>query len=67
MGRSSLAAPIATKSERDWEAEEDHRTLSRASEIQADPKRMKRCAAVHRVEGAKHKRMGRLFGKRSGR
>jgi hypothetical protein len=37
------AIGCATSSNDDWQTEEDLRTLCRAKEIKADPKRMKKC------------------------
>ena len=52
MARKSLAAPIASgpfssKTEQDYRAEDDHRTLMRASEVQQDASRMKAVARHH--------------------
>jgi len=38
----------AAKQEREWQAEDDHRTLTRAQEIQADGKRMAGVRRHHR-------------------
>lgn len=51
--RTSLAAPI--KSDDDYQAEDDHRTLQRADEVRNDPGRMKAVAAFHA------KRLGQMF------
>lgn len=52
MARKSLAAPInggamPSKTEDDYRAEDDHRTMMRASEIKRDPTRMKGVARHH--------------------
>jgi hypothetical protein len=64
-GPAALSKP--SKSEQDYQAEDDHRTLSRASEIFADPGRMKRVRR-HQVKSVQAlKRMGRVIGSRSRR
>ncbi len=42
------ANPMMPKSEDDYRAESDHRTLSEAEEIRQDPHRMRKVHRVHR-------------------
>jgi hypothetical protein len=51
-----------SKSEKDYQAEEDHRTLTRAEEIRADKARMTRVAAHHAKTSRALKRMDRVVG-----
>ncbi len=46
-GAMATQAP-GGKTEDDWRAEDDHRTLSRAEEVRSDPKRMAGVKAHHR-------------------
>ena len=65
--RKSLAAPIG-KSESDYMAEDDHRTLERAEEIRADKKRMAGVRKHHTKKTTALKRMGAAMGRgKSGR
>lgn len=48
-----------SKSEKDYQAEDDHRTLSRAAEIQADTSRMARVKTHHRKETRRLSKVGR--------
>jgi len=52
--------------ELEYRAEDDHRTLQRASEVTADPARMKGVARHHRKEKQKLSAVGKqISGKRS--
>lgn len=55
------------KSEQDYQAEDDHRTLTRAEEIRADGGRMGRVKKHHAKQSRALKRMDRLMGGRSRR
>lgn len=50
-----------------WQAEDDHRTLSRAAEVQADPQRMKGVAKHHRKVKKQLSSVGRVIGGQGGR
>lgn len=52
------------KSENDYQAEDDHRTLQRAEEVRADAGRMKRVAVHHRKKMGEMSRIGSILGKR---
>lgn len=41
-------SPVAIKDDEEWQVEDDMRTLMRAKEIQADPKRMAKVKAMAR-------------------
>lgn len=47
-----------------WQAEDDHRTVSRAAEIQGDPKRMAGVKKHHRKVTKSMSKVGSLIGKR---
>lgn len=68
MGRKSLAAPINgainSKSEDDYRAEDDHRTLMRAEEIRQDPGRIKGVARHQRKMTSALANVGRTLGRR---
>lgn len=49
MAKGGLsAAPVMSKSEDDYRAEDDHRTLTRAEEIRGDGQRMQKVRKIHR-------------------
>lgn len=48
-------------SDRDYQAEDDHRTLSRAADIQSDKGRMAGAKKFHRKTTKQHAAMGRSF------
>jgi hypothetical protein len=50
-----------------WQAEDDHRTLSRAAEVQADPARMKGVAKHHKKMKKQLASVGRSIGNQGGR
>jgi hypothetical protein len=54
----------SAKSMNAYQAEDDHRTLSRAAEVQADPKRMKGVAQHHRKQKRSLSKVGKMIGKR---
>ncbi len=66
------SSPMASKSEDDYRGEDDHRTLTRAEEVRADPKRMegvvkhqrKSEAALARVKKALGPVVDRFTGRR---
>ena len=58
---------MAKKSEDDYRAEDDHRTLTRAEEIRADKTRMAGVQRHQRKSLRALKRVGRAIGKRSSR
>ncbi len=60
-------APSVEKSERDWRAESDHRTLGEAAAIQSDPARMKGAQQHHRKVSKQHTALTRTFGMAKGR
>lgn len=41
-GLGPVSSPASLAKERDYQAEDDHRTLQRADEVRQDPSRMKR-------------------------
>lgn len=49
------------KADRDYQCEDDHRTLSRAAEIQADKSRMAGAKKHHRKMKKQHSLVGRMF------
>lgn len=51
--------PMQSKSDDDWRAESDHRTLADASTIQSDKKRMASVKKHHRKVSKQHAAMGR--------
>ena len=57
----------AKQRELDYRAEDDHRTLQRAAEVQTDPERMKHVAKHHRKEKRKLASVGRTIGGQGGR
>lgn len=57
--------PYPAKSESDYQAEDDHRTLTRAAEVQGDSKRMAGVKKHHRKQQKALATVGRtLKGKR---
>lgn len=59
------SSPTTAKSDTDWRAESDHRTLTDAAEIQSDKSRMAGVKKQHRKASKKHAMVGRaLTGKR---
>ena len=50
-----------------WQAEDDHRTLTRAAEVQSDPARMKGVAKHHRKMKKQLASVGRTIGGQGGR
>lgn len=58
---------MPTKSENDYRAEEDHRTLERASEITADDTRMAGVKRHHAKKTAATERMNKLLGGKRGK
>lgn len=59
---SSPSTASQKKSEDAWRAEDDHRTLSRAAEVQADPARMKGAAKHHQKVTRGLSKVGRMIG-----
>jgi len=55
-----------SKSEQDYQAEDDHRTLARAEEIRADTTRMARVKKHHLKTTRALKRMDRVVGRGRG-
>lgn len=58
MGKSTAPSP----SEHDWQAEDDHRTMMRASEVKGDPKRMAGVKKHHRKQTRALANVGRSIG-----
>lgn len=56
----------AKKREMEYRAEDDHRTMSRAAEIEGDKERMAGVRAHHRKVSSAHARIGKRIGGRSG-
>ena len=56
-----------SKSEQDYRAEDDHRTLERASEITADSTRMAGVKRHHMKKTVATERMNRLLGGKRGK
>lgn len=54
--------PSMSKSERDYQCEDDHRTLTRAEEIRSDPKRMAGVQRHHRKTTRALSRVGKAIG-----
>lgn len=48
MAKKSRGLSVAIKPDEEWRVEDDMRTLMRAKEIQADPKRMAKVKALAR-------------------
>ena len=63
QAHTSMATP--SKSEDDYRAESDHRTLREAEEVQRDPTRMKRVSVVHRKMMQDLATVGRKLGTRA--
>jgi hypothetical protein len=64
---ASSCGPMPSKADTDYQAEDDHRTLSRAEEIKADASRMSGVKKQHRKITAANARISRslsLGGKR---
>lgn len=55
------------KSELDYQAEDDHRTLTRAEDIRADAARMKRVLTHHNKQTRSLKRIGKALAPRAAR
>ncbi len=53
--------PMTSKSDNEWRAEEDHRTLSRAAEVQADKSRMAGVKKHHKKVTKQHSMVGRAL------
>jgi hypothetical protein len=65
---AAVAGPGPTPNKPDpWQAEDDHRTLTRAAEVQADPVRMKGVAKHHRKVKKQLASVGRTIGGQGGR
>lgn len=60
-----MASGPNKKSEDDYRAEDDLRTLTRAEEIRGDGSRMKACSRVHRRQKAAMTRTNRMFARGS--
>lgn len=56
--------PTSTKTDDDYRAEDDHRTMMRAAEVKADPKRMAGVKQHHRKIRAALSKVGRTLGGR---
>lgn len=56
-----MASPMS-KSEHDYQCEDDHRTLTRAEEIRSDAKRMAGVRRHHRKTSRALKRVSRAIG-----
>lgn len=72
MASKSLAAPMPStpsmsKSDADYRAEDDHRTLMRAEEIRQDPTRVKGVARHHAKMTTDIARVGRSLGRKARR
>ncbi len=68
MSKKSIqSAPVPSKSESDYQAEDDLRTMTRAEEVRADPHRMRRVHRAHKKQVRALKRVGSAIGRRSGR
>lgn len=60
--KSPMPAMVGGKSDDDYQAEDDHRTLQRSEEVRADPSRMKRVATFHRKKMGEMQRVGQRLG-----
>lgn len=66
-GSSPMDAKSAKQRELEYRAEDDHRTLQRASEVSTDPERMKHVAKHHRKIKRQLASVGRTIGGQGGR
>lgn len=60
-----LSPADAKKREAEYRAEDDHRTMSRAAEIEGDKERMAGVRAHHRKVTGQHARIGKRLTSRS--
>lgn len=58
MAKKKTASPVMCEPDRDWQAENDLRTLKDAEQIRADKGRMARAAAVLKKEQSALQRVG---------
>lgn len=59
MCEGMVSKAMQNKREAEYRAEDDHRTLQRAAEVQRDPTRMKGAAAHHRKKLEEMQTVGR--------
>lgn len=62
MAGSGKAFPVASGSFDKYQAEDDHRTLQRAEEVRADPKRLSGVKKHHRKTMRDMTKMGKSLG-----
>ncbi len=56
------SSPSAPDADKDWRAEDDHRTLTRAAEVRADPSRMAGVSKHHQKMQKNLASVGRSLG-----
>lgn len=60
-----MAGKSHVQMEKDYQAESDHHTLSRAAEIHGDPSRMRAAHTHHKKQTKALDKVGSLFGSKS--
>ncbi len=63
-GSSPMMSKDSKEREKQYRAEDDHRTLTRVAEIEGDPERMKYVREHHKKQTSQLARVGKRFGGR---